>query len=488
LAFAVCDFWNTGAPARATDTVRQAGRRSGWALVEWDVSSTTRDIDMTTTDWFLLIGLLMLARGLAATTIARLPVTSAIVYLVVGVVLGPMVLALFHFDPVHNAKVLETLTEIAVLISLFSAGVKMPVPFIMKRWSPSIRLAWLSMSITVGLVAAFAYYVLQLPLGAGVLLGAILAPTDPVLATDVQVRHAGDHDTLRFTLTSEAGMNDGSGFPFVMLGLALLGVGDAGIGAWGWKWLLTDVVWATGAAVLIGLAGGAALGRLGWVLRNQHPKHEVLDDLVGLGLIAVVYALCELAHAWGFLAVFFAGLALRHTELVLAGAHKNRHGLLVPDDPKADPANDEVPDPETTPLAVSAESLVFKEHLERLSELTLVLLLGGMLTLHSWNWRTWGTALFLFVVARPLSVLLGLAGTGLATRVKLFIGWFGVRGIGSLYYLMYAMNHGLPGALARDLIDITVVVVALSIIVHGVSVKPLMDKFTKGRRGSRGGS
>ena len=102
--------------------------------------------------------------------------------------------------------------------------------------------------------------------------------------------------------------------------------------------------------------------------------------------------------------------------------------------------------------------------------------------------RTWGTALFLFVVARPLSVLLGLAGTGLATRVKLFIGWFGVRGIGSLYYLMYAMNHGLPGALARDLIDITVVVVALSIIVHGVSVKPLMDKFTKGRRGSRGGS
>jgi NhaP-type Na+/H+ or K+/H+ antiporter len=434
---------------------------------------------MTTTGWFLLIGLLMLAHGLAATTISRLPVTSAIVYLLVGVVLGPMVLNMFRFDPVNNSKVLETLTEIAVLISLFSAGVKMPVPFIFKRWSPSIRLAWLSMSITVGIVAAFSYYVLKLPLGAGVLLGAILAPTDPVLATDVQVRHAGDYDTLRFTLTSEAGMNDSSGFPFVMLGLALLGAGDGDIGAWGWRWALIDVVWATAAAVVIGIAGGAALGRLSWALRNQDPKHEVLDDLVGLGLIALIYSLCGLAHAWGFLAVFFAGLTLRHTELLLAGAHKNRQGLLVPDDPKADPANDQVPDPATTPLTVSTEALVFKEHLERLSELTLVLLLGGMLTLSSWNWRTWGTALFVFVIARPLSVMLGLAGTGLPMRVKLIIGWFGVRGIGSLYYLMYAINHGLPASLAHDLIQITVVVVGLSIIVHGVSVKPLMNKFGK---------
>ena len=170
------------------------------------------------------------------------------------------------------------------------------------------------------------------------------------------------------------------------------------------------------------------------------------------------------------------GVALRQTELLLAGAHKNRQGLLVPDDPKADPANDVVPD-QPAPLAVSAESLVFKEHLERLSELTLVLLLGGMLTLQDWNWRTWGTALFLFVVARPLSVMLGLAGSDTSMRVRLIIGWFGVRGIGSIYYLMYAINHGLPGALTRDLIQITAIVVALSIVVHGTSVKPLMDRF-----------
>ena len=432
---------------------------------------------MTSTYWFLLIGCLMLARGLAATTISRLPVTSAIVYLAFGLILGPVVLGVFHFGAVEQSHVLETLTEIAVLVSLFSAGVKMPVPITFRRWGPSFRLAWVSMSISVALMAAFGYYMLDLPLGAAILLGAILAPTDPVLATDVQVRHAGDADSLRFTLTSEAGMNDGSAFPFVMLGLALLGAGElGGFREFGWRWALVDVIWATLGAVAIGMACGFGLGRLGWRLRNQDPRHDVLDDLVGLGLIGVVYGVSVLAHAWGFLAVFFAGVALRQTELLLTGAHKNRQGLLVPDDPKADPANDEVPD-EPVPLTVSAESLVFKEHLERLSELTLVLLLGGMLTVQDWNWHTWGTALFLFVVARPLSVMLGLAGTGTSLRLRLIIGWFGVRGIGSVYYLMYAINNGLPGALTHELTQVTTVVVALSILVHGISVKPMMGRY-----------
>ena len=422
---------------------------------------------MTTIHWFILIGFLMLARGLAATTISRSPFTSAIVYLCVGLLLGPMVLGIFRFDPIAESKLLETLTEIAVLVSLFSAGVKMPVPITRKRWMPAFRLAWVSMSINVGLVAAFAYFVLHLPLGAGILLGAILAPTDPVLATDVQVRHADDRDQLRFTLTCEAGMNDGSAFPFVMLGLGLLGAHE--LGDFGWRWVVVDVIWATVGAIAIGGVGGALLGKLSWMLRGKDPKHEVLDDFVGLGLIAVVYGLCVLALAWGFLAVFFAGVALRQTELMLAGAHKDRQGLLVPEDAAHDPQQE-------TPT-VSAESLIFKEHIERLSELTLVLLLGGMVSLQNWNWQTVGTAIFLFVVARPLSVLVGLAGSDSPMRVRSIISWFGVRGIGSIYYLMFAINHGLPKKLAQDMIQITIVVVMMSIIVHGTSVKPLLDKF-----------
>ncbi|MES2019212.1 MAG: sodium:proton antiporter [Pseudomonadota bacterium] len=422
---------------------------------------------MTTTHWFILIGCLMLARGLAATTISRSPFTSAIVYLGVGLLLGPMALGIFHFNPLLESRLLETLTEIAVLVSLFSAGVKMPVPVTRKRWMPAFRLAWVSMSISVALVAAFGYYVLGLPLGAGVLLGAILAPTDPVLATDVQVRHADDRDQLRFTLTCEAGMNDGSAFPFVMLGLGLLGA--HALSDFGARWVLADVLWATGFAIAFGALGGAVLGKLSWMLRGKDPKHEVLDDFVGLGLIALVYGVCVLCHAWGFLAVFFAGVALRHTELKLSGAHKDRQGLLVPEDTSASPEPD-------TPT-VSAESLIFKEHIERLSELTLVLLLGGMVSLQDWNWRTLGTAAFLFVVARPLSVMLGLLGSSSPLRVRAIISWFGVRGIGSIYYLMFAINHGLPRALASDLIEITIVVVMLSILVHGTSVKPTLDRF-----------
>ncbi len=417
---------------------------------------------MTNAQWFLLVGGLLLVRGLTSTLLKRSPVTAAIIYLAVGLLVGPSVLNLFHFNPLKESALLEVLTEIAVLISLFSAGVKMPVPFSFARWRAPILLATVSMTITVAMIAAFAYYVLGLPLGAGVLLGAILAPTDPVLATDVQSRHPGDRDQLRFTLTCEAGMNDGSAFPFVMLGLGLLGLhelGDAGL-----RWVAVDVLWATGAAIAIGGVAGVALARLGWKLRRAPHQHELMDDFLGLGLIGVVYGLSVMVSAWGFLAVFFAAVALRQTELKLAQATHPKPGL------------------EPLPT-VSEGSLVFKEHLERLSEVMLVLLVGGSLFLNSWSWEAVGLALFLFMVARPISVLVGLLGTGTSWRIRGMTGWFGVRGIGSLYYLMYAIQHGLPETLALQMIQLTLIVVTLSILLHGVSVKPLMGYFW--RRGKR---
>nr|WP_217916343.1 cation:proton antiporter [Duganella sp. BJB1802] len=417
----------------------------------------------------------MLARGLAATTISKSPFTSAIVYLGAGILMGPTLLNIFGFDPKLQSALLEVLTQIALLISLFSAGIKMPVPFKRQRWDAPLRLAWLSMSLTVGLVALFGYYVLQLPAGAAVLLGGILAPTDPVLATDVQVRHAGDKDQLRFTL---AGMNDGSAFPFVMLGLGMLGVVDTG--AHHVRWLLVDVLWATAGAVLVGVAAGALVARLSWRLRGSDPKHEIMDDLVGLGMIAVVYALATLFKASGFLAVFFAAVALRQSELVLAGAPKDRHGLMEPDTAKSESAR--TSETHEAPLTVSTESLVFKEHLERLSELTLVLLLGGMISLKSIQWDALWTALFLFVVARPLSVFAGLIGSDTSLRMRAMTGWFGVRGIGSIYYLMFAIEAGLAPEVAAQLTRIALFVVMLSILVHGFSVKPLMDSVWRRRR------
>ena len=216
---------------------------------------------MTGTQWFMLVGGLLLAMGLTASILKRSPITSSIVYLAVGLLVGPTALNLFHFNPLKESALLEELTEVAVLISLFSAGVKMPVPFNFARWRKPILLATVSMVITVVTVAEFAYYVLDMPLGAGVLLGAIVAPTDPVLATDVQVRHPGDQDELRFTLTCEAGMNDGSAFPFVMLGMGMLGLHD--LGDFGINWVLVDVLWATIAGITIGVIAGAALAHIG---------------------------------------------------------------------------------------------------------------------------------------------------------------------------------------------------------------------------------
>lgn len=421
--------------------------------------------------WFLLIGFLMLSRGLGSRYLLRLPFTPAIVYLAVGLLLGPTILNLFYFDPVKQSAVLETLTEIAVLISLFSAGVKMPVPVQIADWRAPLRLASISMVLTVSFIAAFAYIVLKLPLGACVLLGAVLAPTDPVLAADTQSRYPGDKDQLRFTLTCEAGMNDGAAFPFVMLGLGLLGLHE--LGDTGWRWLVVDVVWATVVAIGIGVLSGVAIGKLVWRLRGANAEHDVLDDLVGLGLIAIVYGLSEVLQAWGFLAVFFAAVALRHTELKLAraiGVKPEEVGAGVVEPVVADDDAGATPPP-----IVSGEALVFKEHLERLSELMLVLLVGGMLFLDYWNWQSVSLAVFVFVVARPVSVAIGLIGTQTSWRVRGIAGWFGVRGIGSVYYLMYAIQHGLPEALARELTYLTLIVITLSIVVHGTSVKPLLN-------------
>ncbi|SES33460.1 sodium/proton antiporter, CPA1 family [Vreelandella subterranea] len=426
---------------------------------------------MTNATWFVLIGTLLIMMGLRSPVLQRLRLTPSIVYLAIGVTLGPSVLGAFHFNPLEQAHLLEVLAEIAVLVSLFIAGMKMPMPFKWREWNAPVRLAIISMTISVALTAVFGYYVLALPLGAAILLGAILAPTDPVLATDVQVRHMGDKDPLRFTLTSEAGMNDGSAFPFVMLGLAMLSspVSYELFGAW----VLKDVLWSTIVALVVGLVMGRLLAQLVWKQRFLSNEGPLLDDFLGMGLIGVVYGVCLLLDAWGFLAVFAAAISLRQSELKLASIHGPNQETGFN---RQIPVHSEEPTPPHS-TQVSEGSMLFKESLERLSELVLVMLLGGMLFLDSWSLRAVGVALFLFLVVRPASVFLGLLGSGTPLRLQVLVGWFGVRGIGSIYYLMFSIVFGLPEALAVELIHITLVVIVLSIVIHGLTVKPMMTKW-----------
>ncbi|MGL1834823.1 cation:proton antiporter [Rhodocyclaceae bacterium SMB388] len=414
--------------------------------------------------WFILVGGMLLTMRLLAPNMRRLPLTPAIVYLAVGLILGPSLLGVFHFNPLKQSELLEVLTEAAVLVALFSAGIKMPAPVSWGRWRTPFLLAFLSMAITVGLIAGFAYLVLGLPLGLAVLLGAILAPTDPVLASDIQIRHPGDRDRLRFNLTCEAGLNDGTAFPFAMLGLGLLGLHE--LGDFGSRWLLIDVLWAGVGGVVIGVLSGIGIAHLASRLRRKDPDWSGHEDFLGLGMIGVIFGLCSLVGAGGFLAVFSAAVAFRQTELRLA----ERDAVPVRGD---EPVALSVPQ-------VGVGALVYKEHLERLSEVALVLLLGGMLFLDSWSWRAVALAGFVFFVVRPLSVVGGLGLTRVPLRMRAMTGWFGVRGIGSLYYLMYAINQGLEEQMAVELIHLTLVVVTLSIFLHGLSAKPLMLRFWRG--------
>jgi NhaP-type Na+/H+ or K+/H+ antiporter len=432
--------------------------------------------------WFLVVGVLLVAMALSRSVLARLPLSTAMLYLAAGYALGPHGVGLVDLDVYEQSGVWERVTEVAVIISLFAAGLKLRAPIRDGRWILPLRLATLSMTVTVGLVSLVGVLAMGLPLGAAVLLGAILAPTDPVLASDVQVTHASDRDRLRFGLTGEAGLNDGTAFPFVMLGLGLLGLHE--LGEYGWKWFAVDLVWAVACGLGVGALLGTLVGRLVLHLRRVHREAVGLDDFLALGLIALAYGVALLLKGYGFLAVFAAGLALRRIE------RTESHGDAPPADVAAAADSSEAEavatDQEKAPAYMAQAALGFTEQLERIGEVTVVLLLGGMLSLSFLPREALWFIPLLFLVIRPVSVYAGVLGSRSTELQRGMIAWFGIRGIGSVYYLTYAMQHGLPEELSRLLAALVLATVAVSAVVHGVSVTPLMALY--GRRTKQQGS
>ncbi len=449
--------------------------------------------------WITLAGSLLVFTALAGSLFSRLPLSTAMFYLAVGVAVSPVWLGLAALQPMAAAPALERLAEAVVLVSLFTSGLKLSGGWQQGRWAPPLRLALVSMLLTVVIITGIGTLLLDLPLGAAVLLGGILAPTDPVLESDVQLVNPADRDQLRFTLTGEGGLNDGTAFPVVMLGLGLLGLHD--LGKFGWRWLMVDVVWATSAGVAIGAMFGAGVAKLVIHLRLRHNEAVGYDNFLGLGLIALAYGAALLCHAYGFLAVFVAGVALRHVErqatataaAAVRHAVTNKHAL----DPQvqvqanveaghADPESDPVKKLALDPLHASAfmahAVLSFNEQLERIGELCAVVALGMVLWAVQWQLVPWWFVLVTLLVVRPVSVVLGLLNSGVPRRQRGLMAWFGIRGVGSLFYLAYAVNHGLEPALGELLVAITLSVVVTSILVHGISVTPLMASYAARRR------
>jgi len=429
--------------------------------------------------WALVAGGLLITMALAGSLMKRLPLSASMFYLAVGYGLGVGGFGYVSADPHQISGVLERVAEVALLISLFSVGLKLGMPFSSHHWHLPLRLAFVSMTLAVGLIALVGIFVLDMPIGAAILLGGILAPTDPVLASDVQVDEPYDRDRLRFSLSGEGGFNDGAAFPFVMLGLGLLGLHE--LGTWGWRWLAIDVVWALTGGLFIGGMLGAMIGKLVVYLRTRHQEAIGLDEFLALGLVALAYGVAQLASTYGFLAVFAAGLALQRVKERSRAQKAPDEGTAGLQDKEAHLAVATHPNLAGAYMMQAVRG--FNEQLERISELVIVLALGAMLAYVDVDLMTTLFITLLFFVLRPVSVWLGLLGAEVSGDQRLLIAWFGIRGIGSIYYLMFAMNHGFSGTLADQVINISLSAVAASIIVHGISVTPLMSLYARRQAG-----
>lgn len=438
--------------------------------------------------WFVLAGLLLVGVVMASTLLRRLPVSSSIVYLGVGLLLGDGALGMISWNVVRESTVFEHLTELAVIVSLFTVGLNWRISLRREFWSRPVRLATVSMVLTIVALALVGTTLLGLPLGAAVLLGAVLAPTDPVLASDVQVKHPTDQDSARQALTGEAGLNDGLAFPFVMLGLGLMGLhpsSSAGLfsvwsgaefGALGW--LGWDVAWAIAAGILVGGLTGRLVGRLSLLLHDRNHQIFSLHEFLVLGVIALSYGIAELIYGYGFLAVFAAGYAVRRIEMRATGF------AAEPEDPMAEQTEETEEEAAARAPGRAAQYMAttlerFNSQLERILQAAVVVLVGAVLV-ENLTWEVLWLAPLLFLVIRPLAVLAGLARSGISQGRKALVCWFGIRGLGSVFYLTYALSEGVPEGIAGRLTQIVISVVAVSILVHGISVTPIMDRYENG--------
>lgn len=395
----------------------------------------------------LLIGLLLLGVTLGSGWINRLPLSYALIYLIVGILVGSNGLGLISIRP--DTQFLEKLTEFVVIVSVFGCGLQISRPLRVVEWQSTIRLIGLLMPISIFALAAISHYLLGMGWGGAVLLGAILAPTDPVLASAVQLTHVEDEDELRFALTSEGGLNDSLAFPFVYFGIYAFK--DPNWDNWFKQWVGIDLIWAIASAIIMGIVVAKTLVWIDRTLQKRRSADDLMEDFVALSIILLTYALTELVNGYGFLAVFIAGLVVQRS-------YRQQNKRLA--------------------------QLKFVEQIEKLLEVTAIIILGTILLIEpmlKYAGQSLLVAVLLFLVIRPIGVWLATLGMNLIKKRRSLMGWFGIKGLGSIYYLTYALGKGITGETAEQLSWITYTVVMLSIVVHGVTAAPLMIWYEKAK-------
>lgn len=403
--------------------------------------------------------LILAALGFATLIMAWLPSVSKkikisfpILLLLIGFLLFWADVPLQWPDPLWNDLYLMYFSEMIVIISLMGAGLKIGTVFSFSAWKRPLLLLFITMPLSMISAYFIGVYFLALSIPSAVLLAAILAPTDPVLAAEVQLneptREKEPEDKRRFTLTTEAGLNDGMAYPFTYLAVM---VGQAGGWAtlnfsnWFWDKLLLKI--------FIGVVLGILIGRfIGFLMDRLHVKTglKTFDGFVSLSLTIMTYGITELLHGYGFLAVFFVGISLRYYEKISGNYKKKMHDFI--------------------------------HEIERLLLVIWIILFGGSLMngiLTLTDWKGIAFALSFVLIIRPLAGLIGLIGVKDGIRTKLAISFLGIRGIGSVFYLAWAFTQYNGFEQKNELYAITAYVILISIVVHGLTAPSIINYFVE---------
>jgi NhaP-type Na+/H+ or K+/H+ antiporter len=406
---------------------------------------------------YAAVGLAALAAALLPRLLGRVPISMPMVFLGVGLLAFGLIDTLPDPDPRQHELFAQHLTEACVIISLMGAGLALNRTVGWRSWMTTWRLLAIAMPLSMLALGLLGWAVLGLGVAAALLLAAALAPTDPVLASEVQVAEPGSdpdehgEDEARFALTSEAGLNDGLAFPFTYAAIA---ISVAGVAPSGWlgRWLLLDVLWRVGVGVLVGLAIGWLLRKLFFAAPSRNFRlAEHAEGFVALAATFLAYGLTEIVEGYGFLAVFVCACTIRAGERS-HGYHRVLHQYV--------------------------------EQIERLLTVLILILLGGAIArglLSGIGWPEVVVAALFLLVIRPLAGWVGLAGGRTGPRERMVISFFGVRGIGSLFYVTYALHEGRFDG-GDELWAMVGLVVAGSILVHGVAATPVMGFLDERRR------
>ncbi|WP_285247251.1 cation:proton antiporter [Pseudarthrobacter sp. efr-133-R2A-89] len=386
----------------------------------------------------------------------NMPLSMPMVFLGAGMGAFALIPSLPDPNPVEHSGFVMHLAEVCVIISLMGAGLALDRPVGRKRWSTTWRLLGIAMPLCIAGLTLLGMWFLGLGLGAALLVAASLAPTDPVLASEVQVGEPADEeegiereDEVRFGLTSEAGLNDGLAFPFVYLAIAI-SVAGASPAGWFPEWFGVDVLWRLALGLLVGFLTGKLLAKLFFSARRDSLRlSNHSEGFVALAATFLAYGLTQLVEGYGFIAVFVCAVTIRAAERS-HGYHRVLHSYV--------------------------------EQLERLLTVVILVLLGGAIArglLAGIGPAEVLVALAFLLVVRPLAGWLGLLGGKTGPRERVALSFFGIRGIGSLYYLAFALGEDHFSDQAHWLWSFVGLVVALSIVIHGATTSPLMNRLDR---------